>query len=86
MRHGERCSEVQVMIDHESEVQCGDEAEESRADKSARDPGAPATAEIAKHAVSHWPYRSWCPPTTSQEEAEAGSAKQTRAQRRRYQC
>ena len=23
------------------------------------DPGPPTTAEIAEHAVSHWPYRSW---------------------------
>ena len=28
--------------------------------KPAGDPGPPTTAEIAKHAVSHWPHRSWC--------------------------
>ena len=28
--------------------------------KPARGPGAPTTAELPKHAVSHWPYRSWC--------------------------
>ena len=60
-RHEERCSEVQGKSDDEGEVHCDDEEEEARAAKPARDPGAPTTAEIAKHAVSHWPYRSSCP-------------------------
>ena len=56
-RHEERCSEVPGMSDDKSEVQGGDGEEEGRAAKPARDLGAPTTAEIAKHAVSHWPYR-----------------------------
>ena len=57
-RHEERCSEAQVMSDDESEAQRGDEEEEGSAARSARDPGSP-TADIAKRAVSHWPYCSW---------------------------
>ena len=60
-RHEERRSEVQDMSDDEGEVQRGDEQEKGRAAKPARHPGAPTTSEIAKHAVSHWPYRRWCP-------------------------
>ena len=59
-RHEERCSEVQCMNADEGEVRRGNEEEEGRAAKPARDPGAQTTTEIAKHAVSHWPYRSWC--------------------------
>ena len=44
------------MSDDEGEVQGRDGEEEGRAAKPARDLGAPTTAEIAKHAVSHWPY------------------------------
>ena len=57
-RHEERCSEVPGMSDDEGEVQGRDGEEEGRAAKPARDLGAPTTAEIAKHAVTHWPYRS----------------------------
>ena len=45
--------------DDESDGQCGDQEEECRAATLARDPGAPTTAEIAKHAASHRPYRNW---------------------------
>ena len=57
-RHEEGCSRVQGMSDDEGEFQCDDEEEEGRAAKPARNPGAPTTAEISKHAVSHWPHRS----------------------------
>ena len=36
-------------------------AEEARAARPARDPGAPTAAMIAAHAATHLPYRSWCP-------------------------
>ena len=36
-------------------------AEEARAARPARDPGAPTAAMIEAHASTHLPYRSWCP-------------------------
>ena len=36
-------------------------AEEARAARPARDPGAPTAAMIEAHAATHLPYRSWCP-------------------------
>ena len=35
-------------------------AEEARAARPARDPGAPTAAMVAAHAATHLPYRSWC--------------------------
>ena len=34
--------------------------EEGRDAKIAKDPGAPTSEEVARHNISHWPYRSWC--------------------------
>ena len=45
--------------DERQEPECEAE-EEGKEPKVARDPGAPTAAEIAKHALTHWPYRSWC--------------------------
>ncbi len=36
-------------------------AEEARAARPARDPGAPTAAMREAHAATHLPYRSWCP-------------------------
>ena len=36
-------------------------AEEERAARPARDPGAPTREMIEAHAATHLPYRSWCP-------------------------
>ena len=35
-------------------------AEEARAARPARDPGAPTAAMVAAHTATHLPYRSWC--------------------------
>ena len=37
------------------------EGEQAIAPKVAKDPGQPSAQEIADHAVTHLPYRSWCP-------------------------
>ena len=37
------------------------EQEQALEPKVARDPGQPSARKIAEHAVTHLPYRSWCP-------------------------
>ena len=59
--HGQRDSEVQGVCGKAEAKQRDEEEEEGNAAKAAKDLGAPSAVEGAKHAVSHWPYRSWCP-------------------------
>ena len=50
------------VVSAEEEAEEGDEEqEEGRAAKAAKEPGCTVSdTEVAKHAVFHWPYRSWC--------------------------
>ena len=60
LEHGQMDDEVQGVSDKEKPEQGGEDEAEGRTAKAAKDPGGPSAAGVAKHAVSHWPYRSWC--------------------------